>query len=144
MKVTGPGKTGKTGKTSKTGTAKKTGDTAFNKLMSDAAGSADTVESLSGISSISQIDALLSVQESGDSLDEKAKQQMLQRADTMLDKLNEIRLGLLSGSISVSDLQDLSRTIQEKKHTVSSSALTSVLNEIEMRAEIELAKHLRY
>jgi hypothetical protein len=58
----------------------------------------------------------------------------------MLDRLDEIRLGLLSGAVSKERLVELSRLARARRADVDDPRLVEVLDEIELRAEVELAK----
>src|SRR5690348_363935 len=71
MKVEGPGKSQGTKGVSKTGAKKATGDSSFSGLIDDS----DEVEgqkSVSGVMNVGQLDALLSLQESGGGTSEEA------------------------------------------------------------------------
>lgn len=139
MKIEGPGRTGGTKGASKTGSAKKSGDASFESLVGEEA-SVDLAKPLAGSASIGQLGALLSLQEvddaSGDSR-RKAKK----RADLILEQLEKVKLALLTGGLSVSMLEDLSRTIKVQKENINDPLLTEIIDEIDMRAQIELAKY---
>lgn len=62
------------------------------------------------------------------------------RAEDMLDRLEEIRLGLLTGSIPRDRLEALDRLVQEHRDQVVDPRLGEILDEIELRARVELAK----
>ena len=58
----------------------------------------------------------------------------------MLDNLEEIRLGLLLGTIPVSRLEQLAQLVRAQREQVNDPKLTAILDEIELRAAVELAK----
>jgi len=58
----------------------------------------------------------------------------------MLDRLDDIRLGLLTGTVSKERLSELSRLARVRRAEVDDPRLVEVLDEIELRAEVELAK----
>jgi hypothetical protein len=62
------------------------------------------------------------------------------RAEDMLDRLDEIRLGLLAGNIPRERLEALDRLVQEQRLQVADPRLSEILDEIELRARVELAK----
>jgi len=62
------------------------------------------------------------------------------RAEDMLDRLEELRLGLLAGEIPREKLESLERLVQEQRGAVSDPRLSDLLDEIELRARVELAK----
>jgi hypothetical protein len=61
----------------------------------------------------------------------------------MLDKLEEIRLGLLLGTIPQSRLEQLAHLVRAQRELVNDPKLTAILDEIELRAAVELAKLTR-
>ena len=74
---------------------------------------------------------------------EEAKARAKKRANEMLDKMEEIRMGLLMGGIPQKSLQDLSRVIQSRKDEFTDPQLKEIMDEIDLRAQVELAKYQR-
>lgn len=140
MKVDGTGKTSGTQRTSKSGDSKSTGSTAFSSMVGGAAESAPA-GGVSGLNAISQIDALLSLQEAGDGT-EGAKRAR-ERAEGLLDQLDRVRVGLLTGELSPDVLQNLSRMVNSHREKVMDPQLADILEEIDLRVQVELAKHQR-
>ena len=62
------------------------------------------------------------------------------RAEEILDRLDEIRQGLLAGSIPAAGLDRLVTVIRTQKAGVSDPRLAEILDEIDLRAQVELAK----
>ena len=96
--------------------------------------------SVGGGGPISAVDALLSLQEVGDSTSEQANARARARGQVLLDRLDEIRHGLLTGAIPRRTLDELARTAREQKDSATDPHLADILGEIELRAEVELAK----
>lgn len=94
---------------------------------------------LSGPAAVGAVDSLLSLQEVGDAATGRSRG--LQRANDLLDHLDEIRYGLLMGGLSRESLQDLARSVRQQRATVSDPRLGEILDEIELRAAVELAKY---
>jgi len=87
------------------------------------------------------LDAMLVVQ----AVDEQGggrqnRQRAFRRGSTLLERLDEIRHGLLEGSIPADQLQALARALRSEKMTVEDPKLADLLAEIELRCEVELAK----
>ena len=97
-----------------------------------AAGPAGPVASVSGLS------ALLALQETGGPLERRRR--AVSRAGRILDVLDEVKLALVSGELSLSQLERLTRAVREERAATEDAALEGVLNEIETRAAVELAK----
>ena len=62
------------------------------------------------------------------------------RAVLILDRLEDIRQGLLVGAISKPKLQELAGAIKETREAALDPEMNDILDEIELRAKIELAK----
>lgn len=94
---------------------------------------------VTGTASVGSVDSLLSLQEVGDAATGRSKG--LQRATDLLDQLDEIRHGLLVGGLSRNSLQELARSIRQQRAMIGDPRLAEVLDEIELRAAVELAKY---
>lgn len=142
MKIEGPKKSDTAKGVSKTGAKKATGDATFSGLVDDSAETAGQ-KPVSGVMSINQLDALLSIQEGADSASEEAAKKGRQRAALLLDQLDQLRIGILSGGIPVSTLQRLGQTVFGHRDKIMDPKLAEVLDEIDLRVQVELAKHGR-
>lgn len=87
---------------------------------------------------LSAVDALLTLQAVPAGTEEKRK--AVRRADDMLDVLDEIRISLLEGKMPSQKLQGLLRLVQSQRSLTPDPRLNAVLEEIEIRAQVELAK----
>lgn len=101
----------------------------------DATGSAGGVTGSSPVNAIDALLALQQVDEEGD-----ATERAQRHGGRILDRLDEIRHGLLTGALSRASLIELSRSVRAERPQVSDPRLGGVLDEIELRAEVELAK----
>ena len=61
----------------------------------------------------------------------------------LLEKLEEIRDGLLLGYISKDKLIEISRYVRETKINTADEKLAELIGEIELRVEVELAKLMK-
>jgi hypothetical protein len=93
---------------------------------------------VTGVSPLSAIDALLPLQEVNTATDGRAKG--LERGEDILDRLEEIRMGLLLGRVPLDRLKDLLRLVDSRRTAFTDPKLTAILDEIELRAKVELAK----
>ncbi len=87
---------------------------------------------------IAGIDALLALQGVEDPSERRRR--AVARGRQVLDALEEIRFALLSGVVDRSALARLQGVVAQLKHETGDPALDQVLAEIELRAEVELAK----
>ena len=84
------------------------------------------------------VNQLLAVQEVADATSGAARAKA--QAEAMLDRLDELRMGLLAGSLPRDRLTGLVRLARTAREPNLDSRLGAVLDEIELRAKVELAK----
>ncbi|TAN57291.1 MAG: flagellar assembly protein FliX, partial [Rhodospirillales bacterium] len=63
-----------------------------------------------------------------------------ERGESILGHLDELRHGLLMGHLPKERLIELAQLVRGKRDQVDDPLLAQVLDEIELRAEVELAK----
>jgi len=107
----------------------------------DGPGGAHAANGASGPRPLASIDSLLAIQETPDPLARKRK--AIRRGTDMLDILDDMKIGLLAGTISESELARLMRTVEDRRDEIPDPDLEGILDEIELRARVELAKHGR-
>jgi hypothetical protein len=87
---------------------------------------------------MSSVDGLFQLQELPDALAERRR--AVKRAGSLLDRLDELRLALLSGNLPLSQIAELQRVVTTARGTLDDPRLIEVLDEIDLRARVELAK----
>ncbi len=123
-------------------TKKSTSGASFSSYLQKAANNGQPA-SVTANAGVSATDALLSIQMAGETEEREIRKKLVQRGKTLLEKLEEIRDGLLSGSLSVDSLINISRLVKEQKHESSDPRLSELIAEIELRVEVELAKLMK-
>ena len=83
--------------------------------------------------------AMLALQEVPDATNGRSRG--LTRGSQLLRRLDQIRLGLLSGGIPRHSLHQLAGELRARRDEVVDPELRAVLDEIELRAKVELAKY---
>ena len=136
MKVEGPSKAEKATKTGKAGKVGKTNST-FDDMVAGAA--QETVPAVA-TQAINKVDALLAVQGAEDPTERAARRRMRERGDSILRKLDNIRLGILTGNLSVDEVISIADTVASHREQINDPEMTALLDEIDLRAQIELAK----
>jgi hypothetical protein len=136
MSIDGVGKirsttTAKTGKTSSKGGAD------FSRLVESETETAASSE-ISVAQSVASVNSLLALQEVDEVGERRTKAR--KRATGLLDELDNIRNGLLAGEIPQHQLHLLKNRIAAERPGVDDPKLAALLDEIELRAEVELAK----
>jgi hypothetical protein len=84
------------------------------------------------------VDGLFQLQEVPDALAQRRR--AVQRGSTLLDRLDDLRLALLAGSLSPGQISELQRVVASERGRVEDPRLLAVLDEIDLRAKVELAK----
>lgn len=125
----------RTGSVKRSGRSDASSGALFRKQLTGEAGSAAGV---TGAASVHAVDSLLSLQEVDDATARASKGK--KRAEDMLDGLEELRDGLLMGTISPDKLSQLSRLAQSRRAQVDDPRLAEILDEVDLRAQVELAK----
>ena len=93
---------------------------------------------IGGSASISRVDTILALQEVPDP--EARRKRAVRRGEELLEELEEVRLGILSGTIPRDRLKRLAQSLEQTRERVEDEQLAEVLAEIELRAAVELAK----
>jgi hypothetical protein len=139
MKVEGPHKPSGVKGAAKAGTKKDGADGAFGAML-DETGGADTSAPAARTASVGALDALLALQAAESGISEEANKKAKKRAADLLDHLDKIRAGLLSGELPQSTLQQLAQAIAAQREKGIDPRLAEILDEIDLRAQVELAK----
>lgn len=120
-----------------TRSSKKAGNTGASFSLSSAE-EPSQAQGAGGLQSIGGVDGLLSLQEVPDSTDRNKS--AYKRGEDMLDMLEDLKLGLLVGVIPMPKLRELLAMVEKRRDEVSDPGLGKILDEIELRARVELAK----
>ncbi|MBF0095077.1 MAG: flagellar assembly protein FliX [Alphaproteobacteria bacterium] len=147
MKITQVGTTGATG-TRRTDKTEKGKGGAFaghlKKYLSDG-GPEDDVGALDSTSALANVNAILMVQsvDGDEEAGKQARRRTIQRGEEILDQLETVRRDLLSGAIPKERLANLAQITRSRREQGVDPLLAAILDEIELRAEVELAKLTR-
>jgi hypothetical protein len=135
MKVSG---TSGVGSAAGPGKARQAGGDGFQVAQPAAAAGAVQTARAGGVGGVMSVDAILALQDIGGPLERRRR--AMGRAGRILDVLEDVKIGLLSGEVSIDDLERLKRAVAEERLNADDERLEGVLNEIETRAAVELAK----
>ena len=139
MKVEGPNRTSGPKGAAKADAKKSTGDSAFGSMVNEA-GEAEAQAPVLRPAAVSALDALLVLQGAEGGVSEEATKKARKRAAELLEHLEKIRIGLLTGELPKATLQQLAQTISLHRETAIDPRLAEILEEIDLRAQVELAK----
>jgi hypothetical protein len=93
---------------------------------------------VAGPGPIAALDSILTLQGMEDPTDGRSKG--LKHGEQLLDMLDQVRDGLLAGGIPRMTLNRLAYAVTRRQESFADPKLQSVLDEIELRAHVELAK----
>lgn len=89
-------------------------------------------------SSVADVSALMALQ--GVETATERRRRAIRRGGTLLDRLDELKIAMLSGEAGEGALERLGRTLREERPQDEDAALTGLLEQIDLRAAVELAK----
>jgi hypothetical protein len=93
---------------------------------------------------MADVSTVLALQEAPDATTRnRSRQRAKERGNLMLDHLEELRMGLLLGTIPLAKLETLAQLVRAKREQIDDPKLLAILDEIELRAAVELAKFSR-
>ena len=136
MKVSGTG--GPSAASGPRGARPQTAAGGFAPIATPAAPEATGVSGASGVAHVSSLEALIALQEVGGPLERRRRS--VGRAGRILDALDALKLDLLDGSLSKQAVETLARAVRDQRALTDEPRLEGLLDEIETRAAVELAK----
>lgn len=137
MKIDKTGGTSGPSKSKKKDKSSGAGDASFKDMI---AGGATSASSTAQSQAIGSVDALLAVQAADNPTEREARKRMQQRAHTILDQLEDIRMKLLTGQLTVGAVIDIASVVSAHRQRIQDPELTALLDEIDLRAQVEIAK----
>ena len=93
---------------------------------------------VSGPGPIAALDSILALQGMDDTTDGRSRG--MKHGEHLLDMLDQVRDGLLAGGIPRATLNRLANAVTRRQEQFADPHLQEVLDEIELRAHVELAK----
>lgn len=87
---------------------------------------------------LTAVDSLLALQEVDRRNGSRAR--VIKQGHDILDRLDEIRHALLMGTISRQRLVTIAQLVRSQREQIDDPALAEIMDDIELRAEVELAK----
>lgn len=136
-RIDGPSSLRPSSSVRRTGKAAGTSGTSFSKHLEET----EESSGVQGTSALGAVSCVLDLQEVDDALARAARGKL--RAEDLLDKLDDLRLDILTGSISKTKLERLSDVVNSHRAEVTDPNLSQILDEIDLRAQVELAKFTR-
>lgn len=89
---------------------------------------------------VGDVSALIAAQAYEDPTEKKARGRMMARAEDVLDALGGVHRGLVDGRLDTSHMEGVRRAVATQREKVADPVLSGLLDEVELRAQVELAK----
>jgi Class II flagellar assembly regulator len=89
-------------------------------------------------STVADVSALMALQGVEGPLEKRRR--AVKRGAGLLDRLDEMKMALLSGEADEATLDQLARTLREERPDDGDAQLNALLDQIDLRASVELAK----
>ena len=138
MKISGVGSKGAATGTRKTGKSDAKGE--FKQALIESMDSAEGAPAVEAPKGVTALDALLMVQQVDSSTERESRRRLVRRGEDLLDGLEDLRHGLLMGEIPKDRMVSLAQTVRSRREGCGDPRLAALLDEIELRVEVELAK----
>jgi hypothetical protein len=137
MKVTGAGSTNAAGSVRSAGRPVDSGFGSALEQTAETAAPATTARA-EALGAISSLDALLALQETPSPMERRRR--AVHRASKILDALDSLKLSILGGEPTETELKALQTAVKEARAETEDPELEGLLEQIETRAAVELAK----
>lgn len=90
--------------------------------------------------SIASVDTIVALQSVDDSLTGSGRARAVQRGEKILDSLDDLRLEMLGGRVAPAHLAQIMSLVKNQRENSGDSQLEDLLDGIDLRAQVELAK----
>jgi hypothetical protein len=120
-----------------------TDKTAFANHIVDTNKIAEDFVPVADVGGITSVGSIIAAQEVNEDGGRKSRQIVKKYGQDILDRLDEVQRDLLIGVIPKDRLTNLAQILRSKKNKINDPLLQSLINDIELRAQIELAKYTR-
>ncbi len=110
----------------------------FAPVAPEGASDAGALSGASGVTSVASLEALIALQDVGGPLERRRR--AAARGGRLLDALEALKVGLLQGEVTAVTAEQLAKAAREQRELTDDPRLEGLLDEIETRAAVELAK----
>jgi hypothetical protein len=142
MKISNIGSTKAAPSTARKKKASGTGESEFAHELFGAAEVSAPVEPVE-THAVGTVESILAVQEVPDAPEERSRGLARQYGDDLLDRLESLRRDILLGAIPKEKLVNLAHALRAQRGQTDDPRLKQIIDEIELRAKVEIAKLTR-
>lgn len=136
MKIEGPRPTTTTKSTEKTRKSGGSGSVFQSYLEADAG----ETQAPAGPSALGGVGSVFAAQTFEDPAEKKSRKRMIERAGGVLAALDTVRTGLLTGTLQIGHMAAIKGAIREGREKIMDPVLAGLLDDVDLRAQVELAK----
>ena len=129
MKIDGTKSSSETSGSKKT-EKKSSGGGVFKSMMGDD-GASSSVSQTGASGYIAAVDALLIAQATEDPAQKKSQKRMVERADSILDKLNDLKMALLTGQVTIGHMLSIADVVATHRERITDPDMAALLDEID-------------
>jgi predicted outer membrane protein len=144
MKIEGPKKTdsaSKTTKKAKTSRSSSSDKASFINHLSAAMGGDGEVDEATSVAGAAGVAGILGIQAAEEATERENRKKAVEYGADVLADLDDLRMGLVTGRYSKVQLERLSVNLQNRRDNVTDQKLIEILDEIDLRAQVEIAKY---
>ena len=138
MKISGVGSKGATTGARKTEKSDRKGE--FKAALIESMDAMEEMHAVEAPAGMTALDSLLMIQQVDGSVEREARRRLVRRGEELLDGLEDLRHGLLMGEIPKARMMALAQSVRSRRENCGDPRLGALLDEIELRVEVELAK----
>jgi len=139
MKIDGPKSSSEINK-KKSAKKSSSGDGVFQSMMGGEDNATEETSQAGLSAGIASVDILLAAQSVEDSTQKSSKQRMKKRADDILDTLNDLKIAMVTGNVTIGHMISIADVVASHRDSIIDAELSTILDEIDLRAHVELAK----
>lgn len=120
--------------------SEKAGRTQSSKFSQHLKSGQESVAGVAGAAPMSTVEGLLALQEVEDSTTGQSRSRARKWGNDVLDGLERLRIGIITGVVPKAELERIAASVERQRAHTDDPALEAILDEIELRAKVELAK----
>lgn len=112
----------------------------FRRSLTDSVEAGDEPAMIEAPVGLAAVDALLMLQQEDSATGRETRRRLVRRGEDLIEGLEALRHGLLLGEIPAARVAALTQTLRARRDGCDDPRLSSILDEIELRVAVELAK----
>ncbi len=117
---------------------RRSGSASFAREIATAHDGAAAPRPVGGSALVPAVDLILALHDEDDAARER--RHVVNRGEALLDRLDGLRIAMLAGRLSRAEIEALARAVSSRRLTCTDPGLAAILGDIELRAEVEIAK----